>query len=180
MTSRPSWPRAASTSWLWGRYSALGIAVAIPTAILDQAHKWYMILVAKMKLGDKFPVTPFLDIVYLLNPGISYSMFRMESRQGQLMLAAFAFVAAIGLWVYIVRGAESRLMAASLALILGGAIGNGLDRITLGGVADFFLLHAFGYSWYVFNIADIAIVAGVVGLLYESLVMSRKDATKSL
>ena len=71
-------------------------------------------------------------------------------------------------------------MAASVALILGGAIGNGLDRVTLGGVADFFLLHAFGHTWYVFNIADVAIVAGVIGLLYDSTITSRKDATKPL
>jgi signal peptidase II len=59
-------------------------------------------------------------------------------------------------------------MAVGLALIIGGAIGNGIDRIRLGGVADFFSLHAFGYHWYVFNIADVAIVAGVIALLYES------------
>ena len=60
-------------------------------------------------------------------------------------------------------------MAASVGLIIGGAIGNGIDRILIGGVADFFSLHAFGFYWYVFNIADVAIVAGVIGLLYDSL-----------
>ena len=60
-------------------------------------------------------------------------------------------------------------MAVSLALIIGGAIGNAIDRLRIGGVADFFSLHAYGYYWYVFNIADVAIVAGVAGLLYESL-----------
>ena len=59
-------------------------------------------------------------------------------------------------------------MAVSLALIIGGAIGNAIDRLRIGGVADFFSLHAYGYYWYVFNIADVAIVAGVAGLLYES------------
>ena len=166
--------------WLWGPYSALGAAIALPTASIDQAHKWWMILGLRIAEGDRIHVLPFLDFVYLKNTGISYSMFTMSGMQGQLMLAAFALIASIGLWVYIARGAESRLMAASLALILGGAIGNGIDRVTLGGVADFFLLHASGYSWYVFNIADVAIVAGVAGLLYESLIASRKDATKSL
>lgn len=70
-------------------------------------------------------------------------------------------------------------MAVSLGLIIGGAVGNGIDRVLLGGVADFFLLHAFGYSWYVFNIADVAIVAGVAGLLYDSMIASRNDDIKS-
>ena len=166
--------------WFWGPYSALGVAIALPTAIIDQAHKWWMILGLRIAEGDRIQVLPFLDFVYLKNTGISYSMFKMSGPQGQLMLAAFALIASIGLWVYIARGSESRLMAASLALILGGAIGNGIDRVTLGGVADFFLLHAFGYSWYVFNIADVAIVAGVAGLLYDSVVSSRKGAAKPL
>jgi signal peptidase II len=70
-------------------------------------------------------------------------------------------------------------VAASLGLIMGGALSNAIDRILLGGVADFFSLHAFGYYWYVFNIADMAIVAGVVGLLYDSLAPSRNRAAKS-
>ena len=71
-------------------------------------------------------------------------------------------------------------MAASLGLIIGGALGNAIDRLLLGGVADFFSLHAFGFYWYVFNIADVAIVAGVVGLLYDSFVPSRNGAANPL
>jgi signal peptidase II len=65
--------------------------------------------------------------------------------------------------------ARSPLSAAGLGLIIGGAIGNLIDRIIYGAVADFFLFHAFGFSWYIFNIADVAIVAGVVALLYDSV-----------
>jgi signal peptidase II len=71
------------------------------------------------------------------------------------------------------------VIAVSLGLIIGGALANALDRLHLGGVADFFSLHAFGYYWYVFNIADVAIVAGVAGLLYDSLWTSRNDASKA-
>lgn len=166
-------------SWLWGRYSGLAFALLAATAILDQAHKWWMILGYRIEEKGRVAVLPFLDLVYVLNKGISYSLLNMSTREGQWALAAFAFAASIWLWVWSAR-AESRLMAASLALIAGGAIGNGIDRVTLGGVADFFLAHAYGYSWYVFNIADVAIVAGVCGLLYESLIVSRKGATKSL
>lgn len=167
------------SGWLWGQYSALGAMIAVPTAVIDQAHKWWMILGLKMTEGTRIPVAPFLDFIYLKNTGISYSLFKLPGMQGQLLLAAFALAASIGLWVYIARGAESRLMAASLALILGGAIGNGIDRVTLGGVADFFQLHWGSYSWYIFNIADVAIVAGVAGLLYDSIIESRKRATKA-
>ena len=95
---------------------------------------------------------------------------------GQILLAVFGVVAAMALWVWLARGATSQLMAASLGLIMGGALGNALDRILIGGVADFFSLHAYGFYWYVFNIADVAIVAGVIGLLYDSLLASRNDA----
>jgi signal peptidase II len=168
--------------WVWGPYSALGLAVALPVALIDQAHKWWMILIYRIEEKGRVAALPFLDLVYVINKGISYSLLNMETYRGQLALAAFALVASIALWVWIARSATSRLMAVSLALILGGAVGNGIDRITLGGVADFFLLHAFNrtYTWYVFNIADVAIVAGVVGLLYESLMSSRNDAAKPL
>jgi signal peptidase II len=63
---------------------------------------------------------------------------------------------------------------------MGGAASNAVDRLSLGGVADFFSLHAFGFYWYVFNIADVAIVAGVIGLVYDSLLASRKDASKDI
>jgi signal peptidase II len=166
-------------SWLWGRHSALACAIASATTAIDQAHKWWMILVFHIEEKGRVAVLPFLDVVYVLNKGISYSLLNMSSQGGQMALAAFALLASVWLWVWSAR-ADSRLLVASLALIIGGAVGNGIDRLTLGGVADFFLAHAYGYSWYVFNIADVAIVAGVAGLLYESLVASRKDATKHL
>ena len=72
------------------------------------------------------------------------------------------------------RRITSPLAAASIGLIIGGAVGNAIDRIAYGAVADFFSLHAFGFEWYVFNIADTAIVAGVLGLLYDSLFRGHK------
>jgi signal peptidase II len=73
------------------------------------------------------------------------------------------------LWLWLNHSSTGKLMSVSIALIIGGAIGNAIDRVRIGGVADFFSLHAYGFYWYVFNIADVAIVAGVVGLLYDSL-----------
>jgi signal peptidase II len=171
---------AAPRGWLWGTYSRLGLAVALVTLIADQANK--VLLVDVYGLADKgrVTVTPFLDLVYKKNIGISYSLFELDSFEGQLVLAGFSALATCALWVWLSRGTASRLMAVSLGLIMGGAVGNAIDRLRLGGVADFFSLHAFGFYWYVFNIADVAIVAGVAGLLYDSFQASRKDAAKPL
>jgi signal peptidase II len=148
--------------------------------VLDQLHKWWMLEIYRIQDKGRVAVTPFLDLVFVKNTGISYSLFDQESATGQLLLAAFAAVASLALWIWMSRAAMNGLMAASIGLIIGGAIGNAIDRILLGGVADFFSLHAFGFYWYVFNIADVAIVAGVLGLLYDSLIASRNDAAKSL
>ncbi len=166
-------------SWLWGPFSRLGAITAILTCALDQAHKWAMIAGYGIKEGDRFQLFPFFDIVFIKNTGVSYSLFDNSSYTWQLALAAFSTIVASALWSWLSKSATSSLMALSLGLIIGGAIGNAIDRITLGGVADFFLLHAQGRSWYVFNVADIAIVAGVIGLLYDSLVSSRNDASKA-
>lgn len=171
---------SGARSWLWGPYSRLGLAVFLATLVLDQAHKWWMLEVYGIAERGRVTVTPFLDLVFVKNIGISYSMLDQDSFAGQLVLAGFGFAATAALWVWLARGATGRLLAVSLGLIMGGAIGNAIDRLVLGGVADFFSLHAFGFYWYVFNIADVAIVAGVIGLLYDSVLASRKDAAKSL
>lgn len=171
---------AGARAWLWGPHSRLGLAVAVATIVLDQVNKFWMLDVYGIAARGRVAVTPFLDFVYVKNTGISYSLFDQESYAGQLMLAAFGAVATLALWIWLARAGANRLMAISLGLIMGGAIGNAIDRLRLGGVADFFSLHAFGYYWYVFNIADVAIVAGVAGLLYDSFLASRKDAAKPL
>ncbi len=165
--------------WLWGRYATLAGSVALITLIVDQANKLWMILVYGIEDRGRVAVTSFLDFVYVLNTGVSYSMLDSASYSWQLGLAAFAVIAALAMWVWLCRAGESRLMAWGLGLIIGGAIGNAIDRVWLGGVADFYSLHAFGFYWYVFNIADVAIVAGVGALLYDSFIASRKDAAKT-
>ena len=167
---------APSRGWLWGAYSALGGIVALVALVVDQAHKWWMLKVWGAKEGVRTVINPFLDIVYVRNTGISYSLFDQKTMVGQYVLAGFAVLASVALWVWLARDGASRLMATSLGLIIGGALANAIDRVTLGGVADFFSLHAFGFYWYIFNIADVAIVAGVLGLLYDSYVASRKGA----
>jgi signal peptidase II len=153
---------------LWSHAAPLGLAVVLTTVLIDQAHKWWMLNVYDIASKGRVEVTPFLDLVYVKNIGISYSLFNQSSQTGQYILATFAGIASLALWVWLNRANSGRLMTWSLALIIGGALGNAIDRLVLGGVADFFSAHAFGFYWYVFNIADVAIVAGVIGLLYES------------
>ena len=165
--------------WLWGPLSPLGVGLAALTLAVDQAHKWWMLLVYRIMDRGRVTVTPFLDLVYVKNLGVSYGLFLQESREGQWLLAGFAALAVLAMAVWLARGVTEKLVAASLGLIMGGAASNAIDRLVLGGVADFFSLHAFGFYWYVFNIADAAIVAGVCGLLYDSFYPSRNRASKS-
>jgi signal peptidase II len=166
--------------WLWGPLSLLGLGLAAFVVLVDQLHKGWMLGPFDIQNKGRVPVAQFLDLVFVKNTGVSYGLFLQNSRQGQWILAAFAGVAVLAMAVWLARGVTTRLVAASLGLIIGGAVSNAIDRVVLGGVADFFSLHAFGFYWYVFNIADVAIVAGVLGLLYDSLALSRKDASKAL
>lgn len=172
--------RARGREWIWGRWSAFGLVVASATLVVDQAHKWWMLHIYDIASKGRVSLTSFFDLVFVKNIGISYSLINQSSYGGQLALAGFAVAASLALWVWMARDTTSRLAAASLGLIIGGALGNAVDRMVMSGVADFFSLHAYGYYWYVFNIADVAIVAGVAGLLYDSWVSSRNDAAKRL
>lgn len=170
---------AHDRSWLWGRWSRLGLGIALATLIADQAHKWWMLEVYRIQDRGRVTITPFLDLVYVKNLGISYGLLASHGELTQWLLAGFAAAAAIGLAWWLAMGASGRLWAISLGLLIGGAVGNAIDRLRLGGVADFFSLHAYGFYWYVFNIADLAIVAGVIGLLYDSVKTSRNDASNT-
>jgi signal peptidase II len=171
---------ATPGSWLWGPRSGLGLAAGAATLALDQLHKWWMLDVYQIATKGRVAVLPFLDLVFVKNTGISYSLFDQSGEGWQLALALFAVTASAALWVWLSRAAKSAVAGAGLGLIIGGALGNAIDRVALGGVADFFSLHAFGFYWYVFNIADVGIVAGVAALLYDSLVASRNDAVNPL
>jgi signal peptidase II len=162
-------------AWLWGPVSPLGLSIAAVTVLLDQAHKTWMLYVYDIGAKGTVAVTSFFDLVLVWNQGISYGLLPQQSALGRWGLILFAVFASAALAVWLAR-LDSRLAAASIGLIIGGAIGNGIDRILYGAVADFFSFHAFGYQWYVFNIADTAIVAGVVGLLYDSLFRGHKKA----
>jgi signal peptidase II len=165
---------------LWGRLSGLGLAVALATAAIDQASKLWLLYVFDLPARIPVRITPFLDLVLAWNTGISFSLLQQQGALGQWALLAFKAVAVVLLWIWTAR-TPSRLTAVALGLIIGGAVGNGIDSFLHEGVVDFVLFHitteTIHFNWFVFNLADTAIVAGVVGLLYESLF--RDDAAKA-
>src|SRR4051812_36523587 len=159
-----------------GGFIRFGLMTAAITCIADQLSKLWILFVLDLRDRGAVVVTPFMDLVMTWNRGISYGLFQQDSWLGQWPLLAVTVIALVLLCTWLTR-AESRLTALSLGLIVGGAIGNSIDRIVYGAVADFVLLHlttaTYRFNWYVFNIADVAIVAGVIGILYEALLGRR-------
>jgi signal peptidase II len=157
---------------LWGPLTRFGLAVAVAAAAIDQAVKLWLLFVFDLGGRGVVTLTPFLDLVLTWNTGISYGLFRQEGPLGQWVLLALKAIAVILLWIWLARS-STRLTALSLGMIIGGAVGNAIDRYAYGAVADFVLFHVttadFSFNWYVFNLADVAIVAGVIGLLYETV-----------
>ena len=153
-----------------GRLACWGLAVALLTGIADQASKLWLLYVFDLESRGRVAITPFIDLVVTWNTGISYGLFPQHGRFGVWALLAFKAVVLVFLWIWLAR-ASSRLTAVALGLIVGGAVGNAIDSLHWPGVMDFVLFHVetagWSFNWYVFNLADAAIVAGVVGLLYE-------------
>jgi signal peptidase II len=159
--------------YLFGPFSWLGLVVAALTALADQALKLWLIYGFDLAHRGRFALAPYVDLVLNWNTGISYGLFRDQGTAGQWILFLVKVVAVVLLWAWLAR-APSRLSALALGLIIGGAVGNAIDRLTFGAVADFVLLHistpTWHFEWYVFNLADVAIVAGVIGLLWDALI----------
>ena len=150
----------------------LGLAVAVAAVAADQALKAWLLWGYGLGGRGRVALGPFVDLVLAWNTGISYGLFQESGPLGQALLFAFKLAAVVVLAVWLMR-ARSRLTGVSLGLIVGGAVGNMIDHELYGAVMDFVLLHATvagrTYHWYVFNLADAAIVAGVIGLIHESL-----------
>ena len=149
----------------------VGIISAVITVILDQASKLWLLDGFDLARRGVVKVTPFFDLVLAWNIGISFGWLQNDGQAAQLALMAVKVIAVIALAIWMARS-QTRLATVALGLIIGGAIGNGIDRLAYGAVVDFALFHleigGNTFDWYVFNLADVAIVAGVAALLYDS------------
>ena len=170
----------AVVPYLYGPLTRRGLIVAALAALVDQAIKLWLLFGIDLGARGTVRLTPFLDLLLVWNTGISYGWFQQSGPAGQWALLAVKAVAIALLWIWLAR-AGSRLTAVALGLIIGGAIGNAIDRLAYGAVVDFALFHVttatWTFNWYVFNLADAAIVAGVAGLLYDSIFIH--DAAKA-
>ena len=148
-----------------------GIVAGVLALIADQASKLWLLFVFDIGRNGAVRVTPFFDLVLAWNTGISYGWFQNDSPAGAAILLAIKAVAVVLLAVWMARS-HTRMATIGLGLIIGGAIGNAIDRFAYGAVVDFALFHVQiagkTFNWYVFNLADVAIVAGVIALLYDS------------
>jgi signal peptidase II len=148
-----------------------GIVAGIAALIVDQASKLWLLYEFDLSNRGVVKVLPFFDLVLAKNVGISFGWFQNDGLLAQAVLTAIKAVAVIVLAIWMARS-RNWLATVALGLIIGGAIGNAIDRVIYGWVVDFALFHLqIGentYNWYVFNLADVAIVAGVAALLYDS------------
>jgi signal peptidase II len=168
------------------RPAHFGFAVAAAVLVADQAWKslflygfgWIETLEQPLT-GKQIEVLPFFDIVMIWNRGISYGLLQADSAFERWLLAIFA-LGITGFLIWWLRGIKDTRLALSLGLIIGGALGNVIDRILYGAVADFFYLHAFdrNVGWYVFNIADTAVVMGVVIMGLDLVITEWRSRTR--
>ena len=150
------------------RLVPLGLLSLAVVLIADQLSKWWIVDMLRLQDIGRIDLLPVLSLTMVWNQGVTFGMFKADSQMGALLLAAVAalIVVALGVWM---RRAESRLVVVALGAIAGGAVGNVVDRIRFGAVVDFIHLHVAGWSWYVFNVADAAIVCGVAVLVLDGL-----------
>ena len=158
-----------------------GLVAAAAALLIDQGSKILLLYgfdFAGMAPGDSIDVLPFFNLVMVWNPGVSYGLFPAHGPWGTAFLAVFslAAVAGLGAWLW---NSKRSVLSAGLGLVIGGALGNLVDRLIYGKVADFFHFYALGHDWYVFNGADCAITLGVGALLYDALLRPAPAQTVS-
>lgn len=152
----------------------LGLCALI--VILDQASKW--IVLDSLQRGQSIPVTGFFQLVLVFNPGAAFSFLSDQSGwQRWFFIAVSLLVSAWLLWL-LPRHQHEKLMPAALSLIIGGALGNVIDRFVHGEVVDFLFFHIGQYGWPAFNIADSAISIGIVLMIWATL--THKDPENAL
>ena len=157
-----------SRAWRWFALSAAIVAA-------DQLTKWLVLGYFENRY-PRVELTGFFNLVLVFNKGAAFSLFAQAAGWQMPLLAAFALAAAVIVSVLIVRNPGRGLLCLGLALILGGALGNLIDRLRFGHVVDFLDFHALGWHWPAFNVADSAISVGAVILILEGFVHHEKRA----
>lgn len=145
----------------------LGLSIALAAVLLDQLSKYFML---NEVLGEQIviEITPFFNWVRAWNTGVSFSMFNDYGSMGTIILSAVAGAIVIALIVWL-KNEKNRLAQAALGMIIGGAVGNVIDRVRLGAVFDFLDFHIAGTHWPAFNLADSFICVGAVILIVQSI-----------
>jgi signal peptidase II len=151
-----------------------GLLIALLVVIADQASK--VLVLASFADGEVLRLTPFFNLVLVWNRGVSFGMLGDGGTNIPWLLSGLALAVVIAL-IFWLRAVEHHLIALGLGLVIGGALGNVIDRIRFGAVVDFLDFHAFGYHWPAFNIADSAICVGAVVLLVDGLLAPRRRTT---
>jgi signal peptidase II len=157
------------------RYRTAAIITAL-VVVIDQVSKWFV--VENVPLYGKINLLPFLDVTHIRNPGAAFGIFRELPESLRLPLFIVVLIAAVVVIVYFLSktGKNDRLLVYSLSLILGGAIGNSVDRFRLRYVTDFIDFHWFGdpaLHWPPFNLSDSAITIGVILILFDTFILKR-------
>lgn len=152
----------------------VGVVAAVLVFAADQASKLWLLRDFDLPARSPYPVAPGVDLVMAWNRGVSYSLLTSDGVSGRLLLIGVTLVASIALAVWLWRSVTGPTCLA-LGLLIGGALGNLVDRVSYGAVVDFVFLHAGSFRWYVFNGADCAITAGVVVLLLEWVLAPRAE-----
>lgn len=157
----------------------IGLMTALVAFVLDQASK---MLVFSFLANSRpvFELTPFFNLVMAWNTGVSFSMFDNLGGAGVYVLSAFSLIV-VGFLLYWLRDEKSVLIQMALGMIIGGAIGNVADRVRMGAVFDFLDIHAFGYHWPAFNLADSFICIGAALVIGNGLFFNKEwDETDTI
>ncbi len=167
MTRKPYLPRPTVIA---------GFGMALAILLADQLSKYWVLEILDLPSLRQIEVLPFFYLTMVWNRGVTFGLFAADGEVGRLILVgiASAAVIAFGFWLW---RAQTWLVALSVGAIAGGAVGNVIDRVRFGAVVDFLHFHAWGWSWYVFNVADMAVVCGVAALIADGLPRTGEKAT---
>jgi signal peptidase II len=158
-------PKSASSLARW-------LALALLVLVLDQVSKAWVL--ANFRLMDRQIVTSFFNLVLVFNPGASFSFLADAGGWQKWFFVALALGISLWLLSLLKKHAHERLMPAALSLILGGALGNVIDRLRFDAVVDFLDFHLAGYHWPAFNVADSSIFVGVALMLLHQFLQPKE------